>query len=72
MTTVIIGIAALTVLALAGWAVAEGKYKADAYQSTEAEKAAEEKTRENQLRQERELGIKDVIRTISAKGFSAV
>ena len=51
MNTAILGIVALVVLALVGWAIAEAKYKTISYT---------------------ELGIKDVIKTISTKGFSAV
>ncbi len=73
MNTAILGIVALVVLALVGWAIAEAKYKTISYERNAEEEAAE--AHAAQLLHENgytELGIKDVIKTISTKGFSAV
>ena len=73
MNTAILGIVALVVLALVGWAIAEAKYKAISYERNAEEEAAE--AHAAQLLHENgytELSIKDVIKTISTKGFSAV
>jgi hypothetical protein len=69
----IIGFAALVVLALAGWAIAEGKNKALTYNNNEEEEAILEQGRQ-QVKDNgfSELGIKDVIRTIATTGYSAV
>ena len=73
MTTAVIGIVALIAIALVGWAIAEAKYKYFQYERNEEEAAVEKKTAEA-LKQNgyTELGINDVIKTISTKGFSAV
>lgn len=73
MTTAIIGIVALVAIALLGWAIAEAKYKTITYTRNEEETAVENRAAET-LKQNgyEELGIKDVIRTISTKGFKAV
>ena len=73
MTTAIIGIVALIAIALVGWAIAEAKYKTITYTRNEEETAVENRAAEA-LKQNgyEELGIKDVIRTISTKGFKAV
>lgn len=73
MTTAIIGIVALVAIALVGWAIAEAKYKTITYTRNEEETAVENRAAET-LKQNgyEELGIKDVIRTISTKGFKAV
>ncbi len=73
MNTAIIGMLALVVVALVGWALAEAKYKALTYERNDEEKAAEEHAAELLHKNGySELGIKDVIKTISTKGFSAV
>lgn len=73
MTTAVIGIVALIAIALVGWAIAEAKYKYFQYERNEEEAAVEKKVAEA-LKQNgyTELGINDVIKTISTKGFSAV
>lgn len=73
MTTAVIGIVALIAIALVGWAIAEAKYKCIRYERNEEEAAVEKKAAEA-LKQNgyTELGINDVIKTISTKGFSAV
>ncbi len=67
MTTVIITIAFLICLALCGWTVAELKANHCIYEHNEEEKAAE-LIQKNGFH---ELNIKDVIATISTKGFKA-
>ena len=73
MTTAIIGIVALVAIALVGWAIAEAKYKTITYTRNEEETAVENRAAETLKQNDyEELGIKDVIRTISTKGFKAV
>ena len=71
--TVITAILVLLVVALIGWAIAEGKGKTLNYVNNEDEEAVL-KQREEQLQQNgyMELNIKDVIRTIATTGYSAV
>lgn len=72
MTTVLITIALLLCVALCGWAVAELKSKHDIYEHSTEEIAVEKHVAE-QIKEKgyHELGIKDVIATISTKGFKA-
>ena len=73
MITAILGIVALIAIALVGWAIAEAKYKAISYERNAEEEASEAQAA--QLLHQNgytELSIKDVIKTISTKGFSAV
>jgi hypothetical protein len=71
--TALIGLAALVVVALIGWMIAEGKEKFFRYSNSEEEEASLQRTRDAQKAAGyEEMGIKDVIRTISTKGFSAV
>jgi hypothetical protein len=71
--TAIIGIIALIVVALLGWAIAELKPKAFKYQENEDEEAVLEQGRQ-QLEKNgyQEQNIGDVIQNISTKGFEAV
>lgn len=68
-----IGVVTFIIVALAGWAIAEGKYKALTYVNNADEEAVLSKNREL-LEQNgySELSIKDVIRTIATTGYSAV
>ena len=69
----IIGIVALVILALVGWAIAEGKNKTMTYSNNEEEEAVLEKGRQQvEANGFSELNIKDVIRTIATTGYSAV
>lgn len=73
MSTVIIVIVAFVLVALAGWGIAELKYKSINYKAGKGDAEAQEKA----LQQAREkdfgeMDIKDVRETISAKGFDAV
>lgn len=69
----LIGFAALIIVALVGWAIAEFKYKAFTF--TRSEKDIEE---ENLLEEERraegfkEMTINDIMRKNSTKGYNAV
>lgn len=69
----LIGLIGLVVIALLGWAVAELKYKTIIFTHSE-EEAEEAELLENERREHgfREMNIKDIIRTNSAKGFDAV
>lgn len=70
--TVLIGLAVLAVVALIGWMIAEGKEKAFKYHQSEDESAALQNTRDAQKAADyEEMNIKDVIKTISTKGFDA-
>ena len=71
--TALLGLVAIVAVALAGWAVAEAKGKACTYTNNADEAAALAHTREAQKQAGyTELGIRDVIKTISTKGFKAV
>ena len=71
--TAIIGFAALVVIALVGWAIAEGKNKTLTYKNNEEEKAVLENARQQvEANGFSELDINDVIRTIATTGYSAV
>ena len=70
--TVIITIAVLICIALCGWAIAEMKDNHCVYEHSEEETAVEQQAAENIKKNGfHELGIKDVIATISTKGFKA-
>ena len=71
--TVITAIAAFVVVALLGWAIAEGKDKVFSYKNNKEEEAVLQSNAE-QLRKNgySELGINDVIRMIATTGYSAV
>ena len=70
--TALIGFVALLVIALMGWGIAMVKYKFFGYKvnQEEAEGVAHELS--HHAPAENELGIKDVVKTISSKGFEAV
>ena len=64
----LIGLAAFVAAALVGWAVAELKMKACNYHPNEEEVESEKRSAAQITR---ELSIKDVISSISTKGFKA-
>lgn len=64
----LIGLAAFVAAALVGWAVAELKMKACNYHRNEEEVESEKRSAAQITR---ELSIKDVISSISTKGFKA-
>lgn len=72
MKVIILGIIILVSIALIGWMLAEFKAKHCQYQPTDDEVDSEEQTNARLLKDGwKELSIKDVIKTISTKGFSA-
>ena len=74
MTSVILAILAFVSIALFGWVIAEVKGNVCKYNATEEEKEAEANAKKNLLKDGywHEMNIKDVIKTISTKGFDAV
>ena len=71
--TALIGLIALVVVALVGWAIAEAKYKALPFTHSEEEaKEAEELYEIAKARNYQEMNIRDIMRTNSTKGFDAV
>jgi Na+-translocating ferredoxin:NAD+ oxidoreductase RnfG subunit len=74
MTAVILAILAFVSIALFGWVIAEVKGNVCNYNATEEEKEAEANAKKNLLKDGywHEMNIKDVIKTISTKGFDAV
>ena len=74
MTAVILAILAFVSIALFGWVIAEVKGNVCNYNATEEEKASEANAKKNLLKDGywHEMNIKDVIKTISTKGFDAV
>lgn len=67
----VVGLFALIVVALVGWAIAEFKYKAFTF--TRSEKDIEEEL-EEQKRAEgfKEMNIRDIMRKNSTNGYNAV
>ncbi|MBR6715073.1 MAG: hypothetical protein IKI83_01310 [Prevotella sp.] len=72
MKIVILGLFVLLSVALIGWMLAELKAKFCQYEPTDDEVESELQTNARLLKDGwKELSIKDVIKTISTKGFSA-
>ena len=72
MKVVILGIFILLSIALIGWMLAEVKAKFCQYESTDDEVEAEKETNARLLKCGwKEMSIKDFIKLISTKGFSA-
>ncbi len=69
----LIGLIALVVVALVGWAIAEFKYKAFTFtrseKDIEEEKALEEMKRADGFK---EMNIRDIMRKNSTNGYNAV
>ena len=69
----LIGLIALVVVALVGWAIAEFKYKAFTFtrseKDTEEEKELEEMKRADGFK---EMNIRDIMRKNSTNGYNAV
>ena len=69
----LIGLIALVVVALVGWAIAEFKYKAFTFtrseKDSEEEKALEEMKRADGFK---EMNIRDIMRKNSTNGYNAV
>ena len=69
----LIGLIALVVVALVGWAIAEFKYKAFTF--TRSEKDIEEETELEELKRAdgfKEMNIRDIMRKNSTNGYNAV
>ncbi len=73
MFATIIGFAVFFIVALIGWAIAELKGKTCNYTNNEQEDAVEQAAAE-QLHKNgfTEMTIRDVVKNISTKGFSAI
>ena len=69
----LIGLIALVVVALVGWAIAEFKYKAFTFTRSEKD-IEEEKELEEMKRADgfKEMNIRDIIRKNSTNGYNAV
>ena len=69
----LIGLIALVVVALVGWAIAEFKYKAFTFTRSEKD-IEEEKELEEMKRADgfKEMNIRDIMRKNSTKGYNAV
>lgn len=67
-----IGIIVFVVIALVGWAIGEVKYRDDIYVVNDEEKEAAIKEAAHHPKTDHEMGIRDVIKTISTKGYKAV
>ena len=73
MFNALLGFAAFAVVALIGWAIAELKGKACGYEQNEEEKKVDEQLADNLHKNGfSEMGISDVIKNISTKGFKAI
>ena len=69
----LIGLIALVVVALSGWAIAEFKYKAFTF--TRSEKDIEEEKELEELKRAdgfKEMNIRDIMRKNSTNGYNAV
>ena len=69
----LIGLIALVVVALVGWAIAEFKYKAFTF--TRSEKDIEEEIELEELKRAdgfKEMNIRDIMRKNSTNGYNAV
>lgn len=70
MANVLLAMIAFVAVSVAGWLIAEAKGKACVYESSEEEQQALESFNELHLKDDgREMGISDVIKTISTTGF---
>jgi len=69
----LISFAVFAAVALIGWAIAEGKSKAFGYNKNDEEQAVDDKLAA-QLKKDgyHELGIRDILKTSTFRGFSAV
>ena len=69
----LIGLIALVVVALVGWAIAEFKYKAFTF--TRSEKDIEEEKESEEMKRAdgfKEMNIRDIMRKNSTNGYNAV
>jgi len=73
MTEALIGLIAFIAIALIGWAIAVGKNNVLTYEATDEELQAEEAHKEKLNASEgKELGIRDILRDSTFKGFKAI
>ncbi len=73
MTTPMIGLIALLIISLVGWAIAELKSKSITFTHSEAEAEGEEEMREAyEANGNKELNLKDLLARNSTKGYKAI
>ena len=73
MTTPMIGLVALLVIALIAWAIAEIKNRSITFTHSEAEAEGEEEMREAyEANGNKELNLKDLLARNSTKGYKAI
>jgi hypothetical protein len=73
MTTPMIGLIALLIISLVGWAIAELKNKSISFTHSEAEAEGEEEMREAyEANGNKELNLKDLLARNSTKGYKAI
>ena len=73
MTTPMIGLVALLVIALIAWAIAELKNKSITFTHSEAEAEGEEEMREAyEANGNKELNLKDLLARNSTKGYKSI
>lgn len=73
MTTPMIGLVALLVIALIAWAIAEIKNRSITFTHSEAEAEGEEEMREAyEANGNKELNLKDLLAHNSTKGYKAI
>ena len=73
MTTPMIGLVALLVIALIAWAIAELKNRSITFTHSEAEAEGEEEMREAyEANGNKELNLKDLLARNSTKGYKAI
>ena len=70
--TALIGFVVLLAIALMGWGIATVKYRSLSYKVSQEEVEGAAHELYHHAPTENELGIKDVVKTISSKGFQAV
>ncbi|MBF1631014.1 MAG: hypothetical protein HXO48_08875 [Prevotella sp.] len=73
MTTPMIGLVALLVIALIAWAIAELKNRSITFTHSEAEAEGEEEMREAyEANSNKELNLKDLLARNSTKGYKSI
>ena len=73
MTTPMIGLVALLVIALIAWAIAELKNRSITFTHSEAEAEGEEEMREAyEANDNKELNLKDLLAHNSTKGYKSI
>lgn len=73
MITPMIGLIALLIISLVGWAIAELKNKSITFTHSEAEAEGEEEMREAyEANGNKELNLKDLLARNSTKGYKAI